>query len=314
MKHERIKFSTLCSIAFLTFFSGIIRHDIDEKEYLKLATESQFDCVGQVFKDTTTRGSCVLISDRFVLSAAHVFIDSDTRTDTMNFNGQTAVVYVPYNHRVTNISGISLAFKGQKVKIKHLWLHPSYLDNLTKGSCDIAILELEQPLKNLTPSIVNTAFDEFNSNVVGVGYGVSGPADRPDSVDLFNKKIAGQNVVDKLSGKKYLGKKTLLQCDFDHPTRTDCNKMGSPLPRPLEYISSGGDSGGGLFRQKNDKWELIGICSGSATDINQLMKTGYYGQIMSWTRVSVFKEWIALNTQKTACNSTYPKVAVSVSG
>ncbi len=297
MKHNRLIISIFSVFAFLIFFSGIIRHDVNEKNYLSLATEKQFECVGRVYKDTNTSGSCVLVSDRYVLSAAHVFIDSDTRPDTMEFNGQTAIAYVSYNHRVTDVTKLYLMFNGQKFKVKNLFLHPNYLDNLTKGSCDIALLELEQPLNNITPAKINKSFDELNSNVVGVGFGASGPANRPDFVSLQNKKIAGENVIDSVGGQKYLGFETLLICDFDHPTRKDCNKLGSPTPRPLEYICSGGDSGGGLFRQKNNTWELIGICSGSGVDINQLMKTGYYGQTMEWTRVSLFTNWLSAQTR-----------------
>lgn len=297
MKPNRLMISTFSVLAFLIFFSGIIRDDVNEKNYLSLATEKQFDCVGRTYKDTSAIGSCVLISDRFVLSAAHVFIDSDTRPDTMEFNGKITVHYINYNRRVTDVTKLYLMFNGQKVKVKNLLLHPNYLDSLTKGSCDMALLELEEPLKNITPAKVNTAFDELNSNVVGVGYGASGPANRPDLVSLQNKKIAGENVIDSIGGKKYLGLETILVCDFDHPTRNDCNKSGSPIPRPLEYICSGGDSGGGLFRQKNNTWELIGICSGSSVNINQLMKTGYYGQTMEWTRVSLFTNWLSVQTK-----------------
>lgn len=292
MKYKFLITPAIGVFSFLIFFSGIIRHDVDEKAYLKLAVQKQFDCVGQVYKDTTPSGSCVLISNRYVLSAAHVFIDSDTRPDTLEFNGQTIVTYVTYNHRVTEVSNVFIVLKGQKVKVKNIWLHPYYLDSLTKGSCDIALLELEKPIENIKPAKLNTMFNELKSDVVGVGYGASGPADRPDLVGLFNKKIAGENVVDSIGGQLYLGYQTLLFCDFDHPNRKDCNKLGSPTPRQLEYITSGGDSGGGLFRKNNKSWELIGICSGGGTDIEQLMKTGYYGQIMEWTRTSVFKKWI----------------------
>jgi secreted trypsin-like serine protease len=285
--------TTLCVIIFLTFFSGIIRHDVEEKAYLQLAVQKQFDCVGRIYKkDTTASGSCVLINDRFVLSAAHVFIDSETRPDTIEFNGQKIVAYVPYNTRITNVSDLTLEIKGKKVKVKNLWLHPHYLESLTKGFCDIALLELEKPIKNIAPATLNTEFNELNSDVVGVGFGASGSADRPDLVNDYNKKIAGENVIDSIGGQLYMGYETLLFADFDHPIRTDCNKLGSPTPRPLEYICTGGDSGGGLFRKKANKWQLIGICSGSSTDIDQLMKSGYYGQIMAWTRVSVFNNWI----------------------
>lgn len=292
MKYKTLTITALCLISFLTFFSGIIRHDVDEKEYLKLAADKQFDCVGRIFKDSSESGSCVLINDRFVLSAAHIFIDSDTRSDTIEFNGQTAVIYVNSNTRVTDISNLYLILNEQKVKVRNLWLHPHYLDSLTKGSCDIALLELEKPVEDIVPAKLNTAFDELNSNIVGVGYGATGPANRPDLVNISDKKIAGQNVIDSIGGQMYMGYQTLLFCDFDHPTRKDCNKLGSSLPMPLEYICAGGDSGGGLFRKNNKVWELIGICSGGGTDVQQLMKTGYYGQTMAWTRTSVFAKWI----------------------
>ncbi len=292
MKHKTVIITTLSAMIFLTFFSGIIRHDVDEKIYLKLAAQKQFDCVGRIYKDTLASGSCVLISDRFVLSAAHVFIDSDTRPDTLNFNGQTIIVYVTYNHRVTDISNVNLVFDGQKVKVNNIWIHPYYLDSLTKGTCDIALLELENPINNIKPAKLNTIADELNADVVGVGFGVSGPADKPDLVGSFNKKIAGENVVDSIGGPLYLGNQTLLFCDFDHPTRKDCNKLGSPTPRPLEYISAGGDSGGGLFRKNGKEWELIGICSGVSYDLTQLKQSGYYGQLMEWTRTSIFTKWL----------------------
>ncbi len=296
MKHNSLKVITLSTLAFLTLFSGIIRHDVDEKEYLKLAAEKQFDCVGQVFKDTSAGGSCVLISDRFVLSAAHVFIESDSRPDTMEVNGQTLISYNAYNERATDADKITMVFNGQKVKAKRIIMHPQYLDSLTKGSCDIAIIELEHPLTAISPAKLNNAFDELKSTVVGVGYGASGPANRPDLVDVLNKKIAGENVIDSIGGYECNGLKTLLFADFDHPTDTSCcNRMGSPIPKPLEFMTAGGDSGGGLFRYNKNEWELIGITSGGGIELEQFMKSFYYGQIDSWTRVSALHEWIIEN-------------------
>lgn len=293
MNKTKTILSAFSIVVFLTFFSGITRHDVNEDEYLKLAQETQFDCVGQIFKDTIVSGSCVLISERFVLSAAHVFIESDTRIDTLQTNGKSIVLYRQINDRTTSVHNLFVVFKGQRVRVKRLIIHPYYLDSLTKGSCDIALLELETPLTVITPASLNSLFNEINSNVVGVGFGASGPADRPDLVSLYNKKIAGENVVDSISGFRYFSVETILMCDFDHPSRKDCNKMGSSTPRPLEYVCSGGDSGGGLFNKKGREWELVGICAGSGVKIGQFMKTYYYGQTMEWTRVSAFTTWIA---------------------
>lgn len=125
MKYKALIIATISVFCFLTFFSGIIRHDVDENAHLQLAAQKQFDCVGQIDKDTTVIGSCALISERFVLITAHVFIDSDTTPDTMELNGQKIIAYVSCNNRVTDVTKLNLVSNGQKVKVKNLMLHPT---------------------------------------------------------------------------------------------------------------------------------------------------------------------------------------------
>lgn len=290
-KNRSIQF-TVSFVALFVFFSGIIRHDVAEKEYLDLAKSKQFDAAGLVYIDTSAGGSCVLIHDRFILSAAHVFMESDLRQDTINYNGNNMISYVPYNEREVDPARVFILINGQKVGVKKIYMHPGYRDSATAGSCDLAILELKTSFKNIKPVSINREFDEFGAEVTGVGYGASGIANDIASVGIKNQKIAGQNVIDSMGGLEIMGKKTLLFSDFDHPERSDCNKMGDAKPRPLEYITSGGDSGGPLYRQKNKNWELIGICAGGGVDVQQLLVTGYYGQTMGWTRVSPFNNWI----------------------
>lgn len=287
----------IAAFLLVTFSSGFSRHDVEEKVYLNLAAEKQFDCVGQVFKDNLAKGSCVLISDRIVLSAAHVFAEANNKYDPATINKQDNISNNSGTKGVTIPSRLYLVFNGQKVNVKSVIIHPNYRDNLTKGSCDIAILVLEEALTNIKPIALNRHLDEMNAVVVGVGFGASGPANHSELVGNYGKKIAGENRIDSIGGIKYSDVETLLLCDFDHPERKDCNKMGSPQPMPLEYICTGGDSGGGLFRQNGKDWELMGICSGGGTDIEQLLKTGYYGQVMQWTRVAAFINWIEENTK-----------------
>jgi hypothetical protein len=251
-----------------------------------------------VYIDTTGTGSCVLISDRYVLSAAHVFIESDYHTDTIMLNGSPVIAFTPYNQRAVHPVNVKILFNGISYGVKRILLHPVYLDPQSGGACDIAILELEAPVPHIAPPRLNKMHDELRSNVIGVGFGASGIADQPASVSPRSLKIGGQNVIDSIAGYAYIGNPSILLCDFDHPTRNDCNKMGSASPRPLEYVCGGGDSGGGLFRQTDGQWELVGICSGSNTNIETLLQSGYYGQTMSWTRVSVFDNWISANTQR----------------
>ena len=117
---KKITILTFSVLAFLTFFSGIIRDDVKEEKYLKLAQQKQFDCVGQVFKDTVPAGSCVLVSDRFVLSAAHVFIENDFRLDTIVSNGMTMIINQPINPRTGDITTYFFSFNGKRYQGKSL--------------------------------------------------------------------------------------------------------------------------------------------------------------------------------------------------
>jgi hypothetical protein len=284
------------SLIILLLTSGIIRHDVSESKYQELANQKQFDCVGQVFigQDSIVLGSCVLISNKYVLSAAHVFMNSEPLADSSLIK-EGVISFNQINEKVYPPSIITIVLNGQKIKAKTITIHPAFLDSLIRGDCDLALIELEKSVTNTSPAKLNSDFNEIRADVVGVGFGVSGPADSPDKVTPQNKKIAGENVIDSIGGYIYSGKETKLFCDFDHPNRNDCNKMGSPTPKSLEYIASGGDSGGALFRKDGKRWNLIGICSGSGIELGQFMKSFYYGQIMEWTRVSAFTGWIETN-------------------
>jgi len=68
---------------FLLFFCRIFRHDTRQEAVISLASEKQFDCVAKVIEDNKTVGSGVLISRRYVLSAAHILL-STTQLFTKN--------------------------------------------------------------------------------------------------------------------------------------------------------------------------------------------------------------------------------------
>lgn len=278
---------------FLLFFNGIIRHDVDAEEYYKLAAQKQFDCVADIQTAEGSAASGVLVADRYVLTAAHIAITSETREKKMQLqDGREVIIYESFNHKVTDPTGITIVVNGQRIAPKRFILYPDYLADPGKSKMDIMLIELEQPVKNVKPAKLNSAFDERSANIVGVGYGVTGIADKPETVARNGRKTAGENVIDSIGGQKLGEHHTRLLCDFDHPTRTDCNRMGSATPRPLEYICGGGDSGGGLFRQKGKDWELVGICKGGSYFMERFAVTGYYGQEMEWMRVAVFYDWI----------------------
>ena len=284
-------------IAFSAATGGIYRHDKPKSRYKVLAHQQQFDCVAQLFWNNTWQGSCVLVGDRYVLSAAHCFMDYLTRQETIDQDGKRVMINQPYAEYVKDITRYFITFKGKKYRSKTVHIYPEYLDKNGAHNCDIALIELEQPVTGITPAALCTTFNELGSAMAGVGYGAHGIADQPEHIIATPEKLAGENTIDSICGFTLNGRQVSMLCDFDHPTNNSCNSIGSSSALPLEYIASGGDSGGGAFRKTSTGWELIGICGGTkygGVDIQKLTTKGigYYGQTMEWQRVSVFAEWI----------------------
>ncbi|MCW3121865.1 MAG: hypothetical protein JWQ38_1357 [Flavipsychrobacter sp.] len=278
--------------------AGIYRHDKTTRDCADLGAQPQFNCVGQLLHNNRQYASCVLIDSRHVLSAAHCFEEHTFREDTIKQGDQLIISNTPIGSHAGNPADFTIVLNDKKYSIKKITVHPDAYDTSAKKRCDLAIVELNEPITDVTPAILNKAFDELHADVSGAGFGARGAANAPANIMPADVKLAGENVIDSIGGPVYNGKPTLLLCDMDHPTdATCCNKMGSAIPRPLEYVVSGGDSGGGLFRMVDNNWQLVGICHGSPVFVAQLMKTGYYGQVMEWTRVSAFTSWIAANTK-----------------
>lgn len=294
----------LFSSHFMVSNAGIYRHDVPVEMYKIFAQQEVFDCAGEVLDEHggSNRGSCVLIGDRYVLTAAHLFIESDNAVDTQYVIGdQTVTMYKQVNVRVGEPELYLFRFKRKMYNAVRIIIFPAYLDSATKGTCDMALVELEENVEDVSPATLNKKYDELNSLVTGVGFGVSGRADRPEEVGVYMEKIAGQNIIDEYRGYEHNGQKAIMVADLDHPFKKElCNKTGSAEPLLLEYKTGGGDSGSPLFRQQNDEWELIGICTGGGVEMSQFMKTGYYGQQSEWTRVSLFYDWV----QKTLKNAS----------
>lgn len=298
MKKNRtiVPLAFLLAILCTLFSSGIIRHDIPQEAYFELAAQPQFDCVGKV-KSNSTSASCVLISPRHVLTAAHIFKETETRPDTMEFQGQTVVVYRPVRSWIGDVETYTFSWNGVIRRGTRLSLHPSYTDSTAAHRVDLAIVELATPIASIAPATLNTTATELGAKAVGVGYGAYIIADQPENADTSGRKVAGMNTIDQFSGPSISTPEgpiqTSLVADFDHPDDNSCcNKMGDATPLPLEYATTGGDSGGGLFVQNGQEWQLVGITAQASFDVNELMLHGYYGMTSSWTRIAAYLPWI----------------------
>lgn len=277
-------------LCFLIFFAGIMRDDVQEKKYVELGAKKQFDCVGAVFNAKAPSGSGVLISRRYVLSAAHVFMEYNFKTDSVTMGGQVVVVNSAVSAKPINPKLYLVQFGDKVYKCKSVIVHPSY--DWKARTYDMALLELETEVTGIEPATLNTKLDEMGSLITGVGYGASGYGRQPETVLLSHKKIGGQNIVDSIGGPKLNNLSTLLFCDFDDPAHPELNATGSKIATNLEYFTSGGDSGGGMFRQSKKRWELIGICHSGDVKFEHILKSGYYGSLMSFSRVSAYIDWI----------------------
>ncbi|MCD6068050.1 MAG: hypothetical protein K0S33_2876 [Bacteroidetes bacterium] len=283
-------------VLVVTMSSGIYRHDRPVERYMQLAAEPQFDGVGRLLRIENGKwenaGSFVLIDSLHILSVAHCFIGEKRKDTIVDYKGMKIQTYVVTGHYERPASDFRFSVQNLLLTAKSIVMHPDYMKN---GSCDIVLITLDKPLSGQAVLTLNEIPDELGDTVTGVGYGVSGPANKPEHVMSYSTKLAGQNKIDSIGGVKAASIATVLFADFDQPDpKKKTNRLGSSKPLDLEYSTGGGDSGGPLFRFRKGNMQLIGLASygdGSADEI----KNGYYGKVMGWTRIAAFKDWIAAN-------------------
>lgn len=263
-----------------------------------LAAESSYASVGWVGIQegaSTYRGSGVLISPEWVLTAAHNWLSEAVTGLEFHIGGETYT-----------------ATAGD-------WLqHPNWVASPgvrhSQGS-DIALFRLSRPVIGVAPATLYGGVSELGALVTLVGAGSAGTSatgPRPNSVPTL---YATTNVIDRVVSSDTGG---LLAIDFDDGTAFRNSLAGtaifdtlgrqvvslggltvvplasSPQLTWLEGTSAAGDSGGPAFADFGNGPEVVGLVSWGVNPTNSANPYGSgSGDITYLTRVSAFHDWIS---------------------
>lgn len=255
-----LSLALLMTIAPITH-AIVIRHDRADERYLGLG--GKYPAVGRVGR---RMGDGTLIGDRWVLTAAHVA------------RGLMRRSLEP-----------SVFFGERAYRVSQAYPHPEWVD---MGPHDIAVLELAETVKDITPLALYSRKDEKGQIAVMVGHGRTGTGDNRERRD-DDKKRGATNRIEEANDRH-------LVFRFDAP----------PDGTDLEGIPSGGDSGGPALLTVNGVSLVAGVSSAGQPGPGG---PGTYGALDYFTRVSTHADWVRRVLERKVAPTDFKKDAAVVS-
>lgn len=290
---KRPKFLFLCLLIFwlvIDLQSGVVRDDVKPKKCISLANEAQFNCVGKIMEGENMIGSCVLLSDRWVITSARILMEKAVRVDTVNVDGVDITIQESKVTRTKAISSLKILIGETEYLCDKIILHPNYLEKVYKGKYfNLAMIKLTLPVKNVIPLPINKEENELGTEVFLAGYGACGKASDLSSITVFNQLNAGTNLIDSVGGWPIKGKYSLMYITMTDPK----NQEAVLKATPMEFLPTPLDEGGGAFRKlSNGNWEVTAINTGLPLIYSSIASAGYIDQKAEYTRLMLFTDWI----------------------
>ena len=250
--------------------AGTDRDDVSDSAYLTFAAQPALASVGKITIGSSTY-SGVLIDSQWMLTTAHI-----------TSAGNPGIV--------VNLGGLNYGAAE--------WIpHPQWDGMTGLNGNDIALIRLSAPVTGITPAALYTGTSELGSAATIAGFGQTGTGLTGPSLSGGTLR-AGQNVLD-VPGSVIGRSNNYLVADFDNPSSTAASSFGAATPLPLEYMPAAGDDGGGAFITDGGTLKLAGLFAfGLKGPVSNPGTTslGHYGDLMAFTRVSAFDDWIAEQT------------------
>lgn len=248
----------------------IMRDDVDKSRYRDLG-EKYRQVLVQLGLPASTDGAPMLysgmgtlIAPKWVLTAAH------------------AVAYMKGAKPTAPAGRFYIFVKGRGYRVAKMIMHPHYrVDGYVN---DVALIKLEQPVREPAPACLYEKSDERDQVVALVGTGIAGDG------------LKGPGEPDGA----LLGATVRVDVAEQGELKWLFRKPGDPRTTPLEGISGPGDSGGPAFIMVSGRPCVVGISSSQRIETTRAATSntdprageGRYGVTEVYTRVSHYAPWI----------------------
>ncbi|PZP61999.1 MAG: trypsin [Pseudoxanthomonas spadix] len=238
----------------------VIRHDVPDARYRVP------DNFYPPLADLPIEGHGVLIASSWVVTAAHAVSWQSEPIKTVTIAGR--------ERRVARVF-VNPGFEKPPADIKG---DAAPLMALLLRERDIALIELSEPVTDVTPAPIYSAGSECGKRAEIIGKGATGNGKTGQADDAPHRTVLRRafNRIDGCEG-------AWLTYQFD----------GGRNALPLEGMLGNGDSGGPVLIKDHGIWKLAGLASWKWWDGDiAAFRAGIYGQRSYQVRLSYYRDWL----------------------